>query len=198
MTHQVKFCRVETEEEESFKPMVNLYISIFAEPPYNEKFDPKVVRAEFLNYIEKGMLLCAMIDGEVIGILGATKGMDHCDTNVITILSHSGISIYYDWYIADIAIAKNHRGKGIGKEMMTQIMSQLPSSNMFLRTSAHNNDKVIKFYKKLGFTVASVIENVKNVRTNGEVDFDERLYMYKLCTETKEDDGYKSGKEYFY
>ena len=70
-------------------------------------------------------------------------------------------------------------------------------SSMFLRTGAHGNGKVIKFYKKLGFQVANVIENVQNIRTNGETDVDERLYMYKLCTESKED-GYRSGKEYFY
>ena len=104
MTHPIKFYQVSSEENDVFKPMIELYVSIFAEPPYNEKFDPKVVRAEFRDYMEKGTLMCASIDGYVVGILGATQGMDHCERNVISVLSHTGINVYNDLYIADLAI----------------------------------------------------------------------------------------------
>ena len=203
----VTFHKVSEEEADIHHPifaqLIILYINIFAEPPYNECFSQETVEEEFCHYIKNGILFYALADDHVIGFLGVTRGMENCRKDIKKELSNVGVFSDTDLYLADLAVAKKFRRQKIGSSLMDKMMTQYPHENMYLRTSAvRGNEKVIAFYQKLGFNIIEKRERVENTRTNGSIDYDERLYMYKTQNHYDSDrhsgDGYKSGAEHLY
>ena len=187
-----------------FSQLIDLYIKIFAEPPYNERFFPENVKKEFRHYVKNGTLFYALVNEQVVGLLGVTRGMEHCQEEIKKELNSFGINTETDLYLADLAVSKEFRRKKIGSSLMDKMILKYPCRNMYLRTSAvKENIKVIAFYQKLGFEVMEKREQVKNTRTDGSIYCDERLYMYKIREYLYDDDrfvgdGYKSGAEYLY
>ena len=159
---------------------MNLYIKIFSEPPYNETFELENVKQEFYEYIKFGCFLIATKDSIVVGFLGASKGINHlCSSEFITETKKNGFDCFNDIYISELGVSKAHRGLKIGKRLVDTFMEIYKSSGIFLRTGVENNDVVINMYKKYGFTVTDMREHVENVRNDGSIGTDERLYMYR-------------------
>ena len=203
----VRFHIVTTKEADEshsvFTQLVDLYIVTFADAPYYEAWIADDVEKEFRHYIKNGVLFCALINDRVVGFLCVTYGMEHCNEDIKKELESVGILTGSDLYIADLAVSKVFRRQKIGSSLMDEMLSQHSNENVYLRTSAANdNEKVIAFYEKFRFATMKKREQVKNTRTDGSVDYDERLYMYKIQTfhdsDRYEGDGYKSGAEYLY
>ncbi|MEA3431425.1 MAG: GNAT family N-acetyltransferase [candidate division WOR-3 bacterium] len=61
------------------------------------------------------------------------------------------------WFIHEIAVLPDYRGKGIGAQLMEKMILYIKSKRgkeLKLYVDAHNAN-AIELYKKLGFTVAS-------------------------------------------
>lgn len=45
------------------------------------------------------------------------------------------------------------QGKKYGEKLMRVLMDEVKSKNILLGTAKHNNEHVLRFYKKLGFEI---------------------------------------------
>ena len=200
---QLKNHNVDNENENNFLTQaIQLYIKIFADPPYYEHFEYVDVEGEFNEYINKGCFLIATINKETVGFMCSSMGVDHINHEIENDMKTNDIDYTKDIYISELGVSKEHRGKGIAKKLMNQFMKINSGKTMFLRTGLHNNDHVIQLYKNYGFEETNIFENVMNKRANGLLAWDERFYMVKkqerLYLESRNDDGYGSGAEYLY
>lgn len=61
----------------------------------------------------------------------------------------------YKGMIEDVVVAAEHRGKGIGKKMMTRLLIEAQNRQMdqVLLFSGHHRKVAINMYKGLGFTL---------------------------------------------
>ena len=183
-----------------FDDLTDLYKRVFSEPPYNENFSTKEAQEALDVCIKKGVLIIAYFhtvethEDEIVGFLGATHGLVDVNDKIKEQLKSCGINVRNDIYVSEIAFDAKHRHCGYGRKIMERLHDMFPSSNFFLRTGAHDNDRVINFYKKLGYMTCMTKDFVENTRVDGTVDVDERLHMYKIA----ENDGHQSGAEYTY
>jgi GNAT superfamily N-acetyltransferase len=159
---------------------VKLYINIFSEPSYLEKFNFQEVKIEFLEYVNEGCLLLSIKDEVVIGFMASSFGLNYvCDSSFIEEANQSGFDCQKDVYISELGVSKEYRGLKVGKELVNRFMEIFDKDNIFLRTGVENNDFVINFYKKYGFHITNIRENVKNLRCDRTIVEDERLYMFR-------------------
>lgn len=215
MSCDLYFIKVDDKNQHDYNIMVDeaihMYIQIFSDPPYNEKFDYNDVKTDFDNFISKGCLLLAVQDNIAIGFLCASIGIHHeCNPEILQQYKDNGIDVHNDVYIAELGVDKNYRNQKIGKKLVSELIQLYKHNNMFLRTGVENNDMVIHFYEKFDFIITDIREMVENTRSDGSTATDERLYMVKYTSTdlpiyVKQDEqsstidfGYQSGAENLY
>ena len=66
--------------------------------------------------------------------------------------------------LQDIAVSPKHQGQGGGKILMQSVMRKYGHIKLIVRAS---NDRLIAFYKKLGFELESTIENYYDINEDG-------------------------------
>ena len=68
-------------------------------------------------------------------------------------------------FIEDVYVKESHRGKGLGKKIILEIIDQAKKENCYkiIGCSRYQREKVHEFYKKLGF-----IDHGKEFRLNLE------------------------------
>lgn len=160
---------------------MELYIEIFSQDPYNEHFEMTQVRCEFEEYIKHGCFLIAVKERTLVGFLGASIGINHlCSEEFIRNTEKYGKFNYKnDIYISELGVSNKHRGLRIGTNLVNTFMEIYKYKGIFLRTGVNNNENVIKMYEKRGFCITDMREIVKNMRMDGKISEDERLYMYR-------------------
>ena len=70
----------------------------------------------------------------------------------------------FDWYentfeLNELMVLPEYQSKGYGKLLMNKIRDDFNYSRILLGTAKNNNDKVINFYKKLGYEI--IVDNFK-------------------------------------
>lgn len=215
MSYDLYFIRVDNKTHHGYieyvDQAIHLYIQIFSEAPYNEKFEYNDVKNEFGDFISKGCLLLAIQENKTVGFMCASFGINHeCNTEFINKSKQHGIDLKNDIYIAELGVDKEYRNQKIGKKIVSEFIHLYENYNMFLRTGVEGNDMVIHFYNKFDFVVTELRESVENMRSDGSIAKDERLYMVKPAKKypgiyvksdydsKTEDFGYQSGSEYLY
>lgn len=106
--------------------------------------------------------------GEVVGVLNA-------------------YTAFAEIYIDDIWVDKSCRGKGYGKQLLTELENRFKGkgfNNMNLVTSAF---QAPGFYTKCGFTIEFVRENKKNPKLT-------KTFFVKYFDDEEQTQGIKSGK----
>ncbi len=168
--------------QRSIQELSALYKSIFSEPPYNEDFDMDELITSFTKQLESNTIILLKVSNLTQGFILLEHGYNcHVLSETITEeLNNIDFDIKNSIYIADIGVSKNMRGRGFGKSLMTYIITKYGSKNpLYLRTGKFNNDKTILFYEKLGFDNVNIEEDVENLRTDGTISDDKRIYMIR-------------------
>lgn len=204
--HEIHVEKVTKEHSELIKKGSALYVKIFSEPPYNENFNLDEVREDFNDYAKNGKLYLALIRSDenylnVIGFLALSKGYKVSSEISKKILEASSLNTSNIWYVSELGVYKDFRRHGIGKKLMNKFETDTCPTAAFLRTGKYGNEHVIKFYEKFNYNVVpGLVEKVENLRTDGSIDYDERIYMtYKSYDDTRiAGDGYQSGSEGLY
>ncbi len=82
-------------------------------------------------------------------------------------------------YIAEMMVAKEHQGKGIGKSMMHYFLNTIDTGtykHIFIRVWVEN-EKALSFYKSVGFeSAASELVRVSEGNDTKELD---KIYLYQ-------------------
>jgi ribosomal protein S18 acetylase RimI-like enzyme len=140
---------------------VQTYQAAFAQEPWNEYFTMEEVLDTFSHLVEKGDLGFAISDNRVIGFVG---GFPYSDGKT--------------YYIDELAIHPDCQGKGYGglllKEFMTKFSHRF--NRIELRTSAQNQG-AMGLYIKYGFVPTGKSEIQYQVRQDGQIRLDERIYL---------------------
>lgn len=158
---------------------IELYIKIYSAPPYNETFYEEDVREEFLDYINNGLLIVYIIDPTtVVGFLAASLNLK-CDEKINNQLKTNGINVSTDVYLSELGVHPDYRCKGLAKDMLIDFFDKYKDKSIYLRTAKYGNDKIIKYYEKFLFQQLPIVEKVENLRTDGKLEVDERIYMVK-------------------
>ena len=125
--------------EEAF----SIYAPCMYQPTYE---DYKALMEKFLSDPSVKIFVCDM-DGEKAGIL-VLKEIEAAEG------SETGVEAE----ILGIAVRKDLRGKGIGKEMVCQVME----TEHLKRITAQTDDDAIGFYRKSGFEAERVVIEYPN------------------------------------
>ncbi len=142
----------------------DLYIKVFSQEPYDEKYSPDSVHDLFLKIFNlNGDIFIAEIDRKVVGFAAGFA------------LS-SGI-----YWFEELGTDPNHRKKGVGKHLVKLLIEKVKSTKSFSYielTTNKNNDPAISLYKKFNFKISSHVF-VPSYKTGQRIDLDERVVMRK-------------------
>lgn len=125
-------------EEADLEPCVNLYLSTFAQPPWNEEWKPEVVRAR-LNQIVKTPHFMGVVIGDT-SIHGFAMGFSEP--------WHEGTH----FYLKEMCVDHTQQRKGLGTKILGYLSSELrerDSRRIYLLTA--RGDMSEAFYAKAGF-----------------------------------------------
>lgn len=203
---EIHIVKATKEHSELIKKGSALYVRIFSDPPYNENFELAEVQKDFDSYAINGKLYLALTkfnenDLIVVGFLALSKGCEVPSEVNRKILEATNLSTSNIWYVSELGVDKDFRRHGIGKKLMNKFETDVCPTAAFLRTGKNENEHVINFYEKFDYNVVpGLVEKVENIRTDGSIDYDERIYMtYKSYDDTRiAGDGYQSGSEGLY
>jgi len=147
--------------------LIKLYQDIFADQPYEEYFSSDDVISMFYSYFESeiknALVFFSYLQRELIAFCMAVPMNENwLDFEIVDFnknISHNCHDYFkrtFDstpentWYLDDLGVRKDKRRRGIAKRLLKTCLSELNSKNVFLRTSASNNQAQL-LYQNLGF-----------------------------------------------
>ncbi len=159
------------------KGLIDLYIDVFSQPPYEEKFSTDEVKDFFKDYLSLGNIFICRDKNTIIGFCASLPLSN--EPELCKLLSSKGIDIKNTIYFAELGVSSNFRQKGIGKKLTQSLLNSTGNQSAILRTS-ENNIKAISLYQKIGFQKLPVVQEVTQMRTSGEMTTDRRVfYIFK-------------------
>jgi len=158
--------------------LTTLYQSVFAGPPYFEKFSDQEVKETFTEILSgKGIIFVFKENGEVISFAAGAP------------LSSFGPEILKKrfapektFYFAELGVKENRRRQGIGifmtKLLINSTQEEYPLFKIFCMRTSVDNLPSIGLAKRAGLTVVPDLrEFVLQERQDGSIKEDERLFM---------------------
>lgn len=140
---------------------VATYQAAFAEAPWNECFSEEEVISTFTRLARTGTLGFAICESKAIGLVGGYP--------------YENESTYY---IDELAINPSCQGKGYASELLQEFMLKIAAhvDRVVLRTSARHQG-AMGLYTKFGFAVSGKTEMEYQLRQDGRIRLDERVYL---------------------
>lgn len=114
------------------------------------------------NAEAKGLNLILLGAFEEEDLVGFVFGFDFAKGNWWEQQIAERLPSDYNWYdntfeLNELAVEPTMQGKKYGERLMRTLMDEVKNKNILLGTAKHNNEHVLRFYKKLGFE--TVIDN---------------------------------------
>jgi len=121
------------------EPSAELYVAVFAEPPWNEQWAIPDARAHLVQTIATpGFEGLVALEGE--RIVGVLTGNRKCTA--------TGDSFMLD----DMYVDGEHRGQGLGRRMLDELKRHLAGTGVIaLGLFAQRTSRAAKFYRDYGF-----------------------------------------------
>lgn len=155
-----------------------LYEDCFKDPPYEEVFTEADINSIFLKYLEKGILLfCAKDNMEnIIGFVAAIPLK--YEEEVADLAKNFGYNPSTDWYYADVGVAKEFRGNGIGQNLAKKLIQLIPANKIIMRTQ-EKNAASLACHKEVGFNIIDgMSQHIEKERTSGIKEEDKRIFLW--------------------
>lgn len=180
----VRIIRIQSSEDAApyRASFVGAYQTIFAGPPYNERFTPQEawgVLLRNLQTLESLTILAVKGENEVIGFGFAVPVISRRD---ITRELAGLIPLRHSYYLAELGVLESSRGTGLGSLLVQQRLAhidQLRYTHVVLRTSATKTTSY-DMYMKLGFDDMGVYMEVPSLRQDGRETTDRRLFLSRV------------------
>ncbi len=180
MPENIEISQVQSREqlEAAFmRGLIKLYQDAFADPPYEESFDPEEVRGFFELYLLSGLLLIseAKDTNEVIGFVAAVPII--LEEAIAKIAQENGFDVDKTWYYADLGVDKKYRRQKIASMLVQKMIGLKPAETLLMRTS-ENNIASQRVNMQQGFELVEGMEQqVEQLRQDGLVQTDRRIFL---------------------
>lgn len=180
MSENIEISRIQNREqlEDAFmRGLVQLYQDVFADPPYEESFDPEEVKGFFELYLLSGLLLISekKDSNEVIGFAAAVPLI--LEEAIAKIASEQGFDVDKTWYYADLGVDKKYRRQKIASLLVQKMIGEKPAETLLMRTS-ENNIASQRVNMQQGFELVEGMEQqVEQLRQDGTVQADRRIFL---------------------
>ncbi len=157
------------------------YQTVFAEPPYSERFYPSEAQAVLRAHLETpDAIVLVAVKGiaQVVGFGLALPVMSRPD---VTRELRGLLPVRRSMYLSELGVLPRYRGSGLGRQLV-QMRLDLIDRQRFgcvtLRTSA-SRDGAYNMFMQLGFEDMGVYMEVRSRRVEGNVSTDRRLFLCK-------------------
>lgn len=171
------------------------YQTVFADPPYNERFFPSEALAVLRAHLETHdhiVLLAVKGVSQVVGfgLCVPAGSRPEVKRNLGGLLPPR-----QTMYLSELGVLRAHRGSGLGRQLVhtrLALIDRRRYSHAALRTSA-SRDGAYAMYIRLGFEDMGVYMEVSSRRLDGSVTSDRRLF---LCNQLPPPDHDPTAPEY--
>ena len=174
--------RLQSEEalERAFADgLIVLYQNIFAEEPYQEKWEADIVERMFRNSFENGIVFLAYDDesGRPIGF-GCAVPLSHSTVKKQEWPARLDPST--TWFMNDLGVEKAFRRRGIGRTLVEKRIEHRPGgfTHMLMRT-AESGSLSAPLYDTLGFKKMKDVTMVSHERLDGTMQENVRILLVK-------------------
>lgn len=177
LSYTIETVSTAAELESAFKQgLIDLYKSVFSEPPYEESFDDEQVTHIFETLFLQGMVLLAREHTDaVIGFCASLPLV--LEREIALLAADFDIQVEKAWYFAELGVALTHRRKGIAQQLVLSLIENTPSPTLVMRTASENIASQ-QVNAGVGFQVIPGMEQtVVQERTNGTVAEDIRIFL---------------------
>lgn len=170
---------------------VGAYQTVWADPPYNERFYPSEAEAVLRRYLavpEQVTLLAVRGRAQVVGF-GMAVPL-HSQPRIARTL-RGLLPLEHTFYLSELGVLPGWRQKGLGSALLDlrlDLIDKHRYSHAALRTSARR-DFVYDMFRKRGFEDTGVYSEVSFRRTDGSVRSDRRLYLSRMLDKPRAEEG---------
>lgn len=177
----VRVVRVERPQQViPFRPsFVGAYQTIFAEPPYQERFYPSEAEAVLNQVLQTPDHVTLLATTGATAVAGFGFALPLASRAHVASQMQGLLPIQHTFYLAELGVLSEYRGHGLGQALVEQRLAAIDRqkySHVVLRTSV-SRDGSYELYTRLGFEDIGVYMDVQSRRTNGQVTTDRRLFL---------------------
>lgn len=166
-SQHLKFIPIKTLEDVDpriLKGALKVYQTAFSKAPYCECFSEANVKAALQDVLDR--------NGDLIFGVEVKK----------TVSLAGGYQLAGGTYfIEELAVSPKKQGKGYGRSTFNHLLQVIKQQNPLrqeIRTTSKNTP-ALKLYESSGFVRELGLETVPQVRQNGKIELDERVYLSK-------------------
>lgn len=158
---------------------VGAYQTIFAEPPYRERFYPSEAEAVLNLVLQTPDHIALMATRGATGVAGFGFAVPLVSRPHVAREMQGLLPIQHTFYLAELGVLGEHRNNGLGRSLVEHRLAAIDRqkfTHVVLRTST-SRDGGYELYTRLGFEDIGVYMEVPARRTSGQVTTDRRLFL---------------------
>ena len=168
------------EEVIPYRPsFVGAYQTIFAEPPYNERFYPSEAEGILSRVLQTPDHVALMAVRGSTQVAGFGFALPLASRSDVASQMQGLLPIQHTFYLAELGVLPEYRGLGLGQRLVEHRLEAIDRqkyTHVVLRTSVAR-DSSYQLYSRLGFEDIGVYMEVRARRTDGHVTTDRRLFF---------------------
>lgn len=181
---EVRVLQVDRPEEVvPFRPsFVGAYQTVFAEPPYNERYFPSEAEGVLQRVLQTPGQISLLAVRGTTQVLGFGLGVPLASRPDVARHMHGLVPIPNTFYLAELGVLPDWRYRGLGRLLVQLRVDRIDReryTHVLLRTSATRHP-AHDMYQRMGFEDIGVYMEVPSRRLNGTVSSDRRLFLCRV------------------